>query len=293
MRSRATSLRTVVVVATVGIYIAIALAVSVGANAESYTTASYSSRLLALVNAARQQHGEEPLALTSGTTAVAEGWTQHLATAGVLSHNPRLAHELSTHGSHSWLAYGENVGMGAADDPDGLFAAYMRSPEHRANILSNDYRYVGLAVVFTGSRAWNTFDFVDVYRVAPPQESRPRPHPATASLVTHSVARSAATVPTPPVRPSHRAARRAGPVVVHVKALRHPAPRHPAPRHRVNRPVVTPRPFADFSTGAVGVVAPVGGATAPRVRLIALAVAVLVLVFGSRRWVLVARPATA
>ena len=282
MRSRATSLRSVVVVAMVGIYIAIALAVSVGANAESYTTASYSARLLTLVNSVRQQHGEEPLALTSGTTAVAQGWTQHLAAAGVLSHNPRLAHDLSTHGSHSWLAYGENVGMGAVDDPDGLFAAYMKSPEHRANILSNDYRYVGLAVVFTGTRAWNTFDFVDVYRVAPPQPSRQRPHAAAASLVTHSVARSVATVPTPPVRPSHRAARRAGPVVVHVEGLRHRAMR----RH------VGQRPMARFSTEfppplSVATVAPAGDRIPSRQRAFATAAALLGLVFGSRRWLLV------
>lgn len=138
----------------------------IGARAGSMTPWDYGARLLQLVNDAREQHDLRPLIPTPGTSAVAYTWTQHMAARRTLSHNPDLGPDLSTHGSTNWQVYGENVGMGSTDDPDGLFAAYMRSPEHRANILTKDYRFVGVGVEFTRSRAWNTFDFVDVYKAA-------------------------------------------------------------------------------------------------------------------------------
>ena len=302
MRSPAASARSIVIATMAGVLVAIALTTSVGASASSYTTTAYAARLLALVNDARQQHGERPLTLTSGTTDVAWAWTQHLAAARALSHNPHLAHDLSTHGSQRWLTYGENVGMGDAEDPDGLFDAYMSSPEHRANILNGDYRYVGVSVLFTGSRSWNTFDFVDAYRTAPLQSStHRRAQPAVtrrAAVAPHSVAHAAATASTPPVRPSQRAARPAGPVVVHVEALRHHAPAHAVQRHVVHRQAVSRRPVAALwaeSSAAVPVAAaaPVGGSPASHQPLIAVAAAVLLLAFGSRRWLLVATRRTA
>jgi uncharacterized protein YkwD len=152
-----------VVVSVLMVLLMTAGLVAAGAGAAPYSASSYAERLLSLVNDVRELHGLPPLAVATGTTTVAAGWTEHLADARTLSHNPQLAHQLASHGSSRWLAYGENVGVGAAGDPNGLFTAYMNSPEHRANILDRAYRYVGVAVVTTGSRAWNTFDFVDIY----------------------------------------------------------------------------------------------------------------------------------
>ena len=134
--------------------------------ATAYTPASYAARLLTLFNGTRQQHGLKPLQVATGTQTVATGWSQHLSAAGALSHNPNLQHELETHGSKDWTVYGENVGDADSQDPDGLFAAYMASPEHKRNILTPEYRYIGNAVVFTDGRAWNTMDFVDEYGAA-------------------------------------------------------------------------------------------------------------------------------
>lgn len=164
MRSPARSVRIIVISAVFGLLVSGAMLTKAGAQADtSYSTSDYAGRLLTLVNAARAEHGLRPLVLAPGTTMVAWGWTEHLADQRALSHNQKLGRQLATHGSSRWRVYGENVGVGSADDPDGLFAAYMHSPEHRANILNRSYRYVGLAVVFTGTRSWNTFDFVDVY----------------------------------------------------------------------------------------------------------------------------------
>lgn len=298
MRRPAASARTIVVATIAGIFATVVLTTSLGAQASSssYTTWSYAARLFALVNDARQQHGEQPLALVPGTTEVATGWTQHLAGAGALSHNPQLAHQLSVHGSRAWLTYGENVGVGSADDPDGLFVAYMNSPEHRANILSSEYRFVGVAVVFTGSRAWNTFDFVDVYGDSASAARRAipgRPHlrsisqarqtaiarPTTTTVATHPVAAAAATPSTPPVRSTQRAARPIGPVVVHVKALRNSVGRLPV------TDVAASLPATSWSAGLVADIHQVpDGRSLP----IAVAIAVLALMFAARRWVLVA-----
>jgi uncharacterized protein YkwD len=250
------------------------------AHAASYSTSSYASRLLSLVNQARQQHGLRPLTATSGTGSVAAAWTSHLASAHQLSHNPNLAHDLSTHGSSNWMTYGENVGEGASGNPDALFNAYMNSPEHRDNILTSAYRYVGVAVVFTGRTSWNTFDFVDAYG-----SNTPRPAPAP-TPVHHAVVHHAAPAPV-----VHHAA--AKPVAHHAKTVRHPARKHVTHRaakvkgFRTQSPAPRPMPeTALAASAALGVTPVVGssGTSAPRVFVIGLAVLFLAVV--ARRWTL-------
>src|SRR4051795_7186441 len=120
------------------------------ASAESSPSA-FGSRLVSLINQARADHGLRALTVTSGTSSVAANWTNHLDQQQALSHNPDLGHQLETHGSPDWTAYGENVGQGPADDPDALFDAYMNSTEHRSNILNSAYRFTGVAVVIDGN----------------------------------------------------------------------------------------------------------------------------------------------
>ena len=148
------------------------------AHAASWTSSSYASRLVELVNQARQQHGLRALTVASGTSQVAASWTAHLDAAQSLSHNPDLRHQLETHGSPDWTTYGENVGEGPADNPDALFQAYMNSTEHRSNILNSAYRFTGVAVIIDGKTAWNTFDFVDTYHSTKPAPSQVKPKPS-------------------------------------------------------------------------------------------------------------------
>lgn len=298
MSRPAQSLRLTLVIAVVGMVAATALLTTAGAQAAtSYTTSSYAGRLLTLVNDARAQQGLQPLVLAMGTTTVAWGWTQHLAEAGALSHNQHLGRDLSTHGSSRWRVYGENVGVGAASDPDGLFDAYMHSPEHRANILYRDYRYVGVAVVFTGSRSWNTFDFVDVYgvqamhhaggrhvgrRSAHAATAKPKVSARPASAAPAGQAASAArTVQAESVQASAVRPAVARVLPVHVKGLHHAV---------TSRSVAQPR---FVQAAALQVAAPHALAhNAPlhnrRTQPVLLALAVLALGFTARRWILVA-----
>jgi hypothetical protein len=276
-----------VAVAAVPVAAAMLIMPATPAHAASYSTTAYAARLLELVNDVRAQHGVRPLELAGGTTAVAAEWTQHLAAGGRLSHNPNLGHDLAQHGSKKWETYGENVGVGSIDDPDGLFVAYMNSPEHRANILDGTYRYVGVAVTVTGGHAWNTFDFVDAYsRTTTPAQQRVH------RAVSQQVQRSSLPAITSPARPQAlhaHAGQHSAPATVRVRSastVRVEALHRTAPRLRA-----TPHALGSTPT-VVNTVAPHGSAPLPvpssRRGAVLVAFAVLALCVAARRWVLVA-----
>ena len=259
------------------------------AHAEASPSA-FGSRLAQLINNARADHGLAPLTVTSGTSTVAANWTGHLAAAGSLSHNPDLASQLESHGSPNWRSYGENVGEGPTSDAQTLFDAYMNSPEHRANILGSSYRYLGVGVVFRGSTAWNTLDFVDQYG-------------STTRAVTTSTAPRTSTAHV--VR--HTTVRRAAPATI---ARRHVGVVKPA-RHVTARRVARPQPHPNTTVEAIASSVPASAApAAPAQRVVHLsaapvsaphtprspipfAIAVWVLVFAASRFVRVWRPRAA
>lgn len=276
---------------------------AVPATAQSWTPAAYSARLLTLVNGARADAGLVPLGQTVGTTDVAAGWTDHQAATRTLAHNPDLRHQLETHGSADWTTYGENVGEGAADDPDALFDAYMRSPEHRANILTRAYRFVGVAVTFTGRTAWNTFDFVDAYtdgaargsstggsHVTATHASQPAQPAHTAVRPATAPTSAPTSAPSPPAHPAAAPARpvahhpaaapshRSAPARPHVRALRRPwseplAAAPAAPVAAEHLPAAPVHALGDRDPD-------------PRTRAVAVALAVLLVAAAGRRWAL-------
>jgi Cysteine-rich secretory protein family len=223
----------VAVWALVSLLVGVGFAMAPQAGAGQWTPSSYNARLISLFNQTRSQHGLAVLTVAGGTSEVAAAWTSHMASGGGLAHNPDLRHQLETHGSPDWTTYGENVGDGPADNPDALFKAYMSSPEHRANILNGGYRYMGVAVVFTGSTAWNTFDFVDSYHDSSTSASKPTPRPKPTPAPTHTALQpvTAPAAPQPPAAATTQAAapappHRVRPAKEHVGSR--PANRHPA-----------------------------------------------------------------
>src|SRR3954447_14865995 len=147
MRRPAAAAAVSILVATL---VALGLGTAPRAGAEQWTPSSYAARLISLLNHTRGQHGLPALTVAGGTSEVAAAWTSRMASGGGLAHNPDLRHQLETHGSPDWTTYGENVGDGPSDNPDALYKAYLNSPEHRSNILNAGYRYMGVAVVFSG-----------------------------------------------------------------------------------------------------------------------------------------------
>jgi len=141
--------------------VAIAPAATAGSSIAGGTLTSFDSKLLSLINNVRSAHGLRQLQVAAGTTDVAHGWSCHLATEQSLAHNGALLRELESHGSRYLNAYDENVGMSSTSTgASWLFKAYMRSPEHRANILDPAGRYVGIWTKSNNGFRYNTIDFV-------------------------------------------------------------------------------------------------------------------------------------
>lgn len=272
----------ILLAALLPVFLSSSLLISSASASTSYDPSSFAARLVELLNAARQDHGLVPLKLASGTTTVAAGWTQQLAADQRLSHNPDLQAQLEAHGSKDWTVLGENVGDSDTQDPDGLFAAYMASPEHRENVLTAKFRYLGNAVLFAGGRAWNTMDFVDAYASTTAATAKPAPKAAVKAAPAPVVA---APAPRRAVAPASRAARPA-PAAQPRKA----APSKPLAVIPVAKPVVE----AAAATAAVLPAAP--SVTLPsalpmdRGRVLALAVAAMLALLLGGAWVGVALP---
>jgi uncharacterized protein YkwD len=125
------------------------------------TIPSFDSHLLAHINQKRANHGLPKVSLAAGTTDVAHGWTCGMASRDAVSHNLQLPTQLETHGSKQWTSYGENVAVQRSGlTARRLFRAYMKSPEHRANILDPSARFVGIWSKRSGHWRYNTIDFV-------------------------------------------------------------------------------------------------------------------------------------
>ena len=123
---------------------------------------SYESDLLVRTNAARAAAGLPGLSAQNGTTDVARQWAGVLAQRGALSHNPDLAVQIQGAGSAQWTAAAENVGQGGSSAA--VFAAYMNSAPHKANILRSNVSTVGVgAVASADGRVWDVMVFTDAY----------------------------------------------------------------------------------------------------------------------------------
>jgi len=118
------------------------------AHASYADEAAYLTRL----NAERRAHGLPALRETADLDQVAQRWSRQMADANRLSHNPRLTTAVT-----GWRVVGENVGEGPTVGD--LDAAFMASPEHRANVLDRDYTQVGIGTVRQEGILWITVDF--------------------------------------------------------------------------------------------------------------------------------------
>src|SRR3954471_17688924 len=125
----------------------------VAATSHAVAAGDPASDFVARINALRASKGVQPLAVNAALTSFAAGWTNHMASTGVLSHNPNLSSA-----PNNWTVVGENVGDGTtvAD----LFQAFVNSPHHYENLVDPRFNTVGVAVVIDGSgRMWTTHDF--------------------------------------------------------------------------------------------------------------------------------------
>jgi uncharacterized protein YkwD len=160
-----------------------ALAVDVASPAHAAPTAvaadaGAESAFVSRINAIRASRGLGPLTVDSELVGVARGWTDHMADAGGISHNPNLSGAVSA----PWRKLGENVGAGY--DVDGLMEAFINSPAHYRNIVEPSYNYIGVGVTYgADGRMYTTHDFMYLEEAGPPPpppayEPPPPPRPA-------------------------------------------------------------------------------------------------------------------
>jgi uncharacterized protein YkwD len=124
---------------------------------------------VAAINSLRVSKGLPTLAVDDRLTSVARAWSQQMAGAQLLSHNPNLPAQ----GPAGWRSLGENVGVGPS--VAWLEAAFEASPHHYENLVDPSYTAIGVGVVEANGQIWVTEDFMG--GAAAPTASAPAPAP--------------------------------------------------------------------------------------------------------------------
>lgn len=119
------------------------------ASAPTSASTSQESDFVSRINAERSSRGLRTLTVKSDLTAVARDWSEQMARAGAISHDPNLASKVS-----GWTMLGDNVGKGPT--VSSIQKAFMESPTHRDIILEGDFNQVGVGVYQSGSTLYVT-----------------------------------------------------------------------------------------------------------------------------------------
>jgi uncharacterized protein YkwD len=119
--------------------------------------AQFVAKVIELVNVERQRAGLQPLAANAALTQSAQDYAGVLGDGTCFSHTcgSTLSERINRAGYANWTAVGENIALGQAT-PESVMAAWMGSSGHRGNILSAQYRHigVGLATKSNGQLVW-------------------------------------------------------------------------------------------------------------------------------------------
>jgi uncharacterized protein YkwD len=106
----------------------------------------------ALISAFRHQNGEEPVAISSALTRIAQAQVDAMAIHDSLDHNA-LAPFSSRIGRSGFSRAAENIAFGYADFAS-TFKQWTNSPGHRANLLLHGAKWVGVAHAQNGYRIY-------------------------------------------------------------------------------------------------------------------------------------------
>ncbi|MDX6487250.1 MAG: hypothetical protein QOF43_2403 [Gaiellaceae bacterium] len=101
--------------------------------------------VLQAVNATRSAYGLRPLRVDQRLRSAARSWSATLLRQNVFSHGDFSGRMTAFHIRGS---AGENLawGTGSYGTPRSIVAAWLRSPEHRANLLNPAYTRIGIGL---------------------------------------------------------------------------------------------------------------------------------------------------
>lgn len=144
--------------------------------------AALETEFVAGVNALRVSQGLPAFVIDPEIRGVALGWTQKMADAGRISHNPNLAAEVTA----SWRKLGENVGTGP--DAPTVEEAFENSPGHRRNLLDPEFTHLAITVIVRGERIYVTQQFRTPTAASPAPAATAAGAPTALALVSIPVA---------------------------------------------------------------------------------------------------------
>lgn len=157
--------------------------------------AGIESQFVSRINSLRGARGLSQLAVSGELTSVARRWSERMAQAGQISHNPNLGGQVGG----AWTKLGENVGVGW--DVPGLWDAFVASPSHYANLVDPAWTHVGVGVVVLGDGTiYTTHNFMAMPGGGPPPPPPPPPPttpPASAPPATTPSAAPPTSAPAP------------------------------------------------------------------------------------------------
>ena len=129
------------------------------AKSAAASVTALEAQVLADVNTTRRQRGLRPLRFSLALSRAAEFHSRDMARRGYFSHNSangaafwrRVQRFYPSAGYRSW-AVGENLVWASPDlSAASAMSMWMGSPPHRANLLSRQWREIGLAAVHAPS----------------------------------------------------------------------------------------------------------------------------------------------
>jgi len=144
----------------VSLLVAFAVLAALVPGASANATRAYTSALVQAINGARAANGLPPLHVDPRLATAARDQSVYLAGIGRLDHTgpdgSNVLQRLTRLGFHGHVA-GEDLAAGMG--PGHTVQAWMASPGHRMNLLSPQYRMLGVAVAM-GSLGGMTAPFV-------------------------------------------------------------------------------------------------------------------------------------
>ncbi|MFF0433896.1 CAP domain-containing protein [Streptomyces sp. NPDC004327] len=135
--------------------------VSAPDTAAAGTVAKYASRVVSLVNTARERAGCEPLRADPELRKAAQAYADEMAGHDYYAHDTpdgRNGGDRITAAHYAWETWGENIHRGP-HTPDEVVDDWMNSEGHRKNILDCAFRDVGVGVNLSGDGPWWVQDF--------------------------------------------------------------------------------------------------------------------------------------
>jgi len=139
----------------------IALLILCAASALAQQKTSDAERqLFNSVNQERKAHGVPALKSDEALTTAARAHAQRMAEQGTISHQlpgePPLPTRVKAAGAHfSWLSENVDEGQNAA----AIHQSFMKSPQHRANILDTDMDSAGIGIAERNGQLFAVEDF--------------------------------------------------------------------------------------------------------------------------------------